>query len=770
MKRRSPFPNRKSYLPSPALATLLSLLAASFHASSQPVIVDPPQSTTNVVGTTVSFSVFATGTSPLSYQWQYFGVFLNNETNAVLSLTNVQTSNAGAYAVIVTNVEGSVTSAVATLTVWVPPAVTAVPTYPTNQSTSLGANVTFGFSTQGTTPLYYRWQRDGLDLPGRTSRLLTLTNIQTADAGAYTLLVTNVAGSASSPVATLSVDPAFTKITTGNIVTDVGTGTGCAWGEYDGDGRLDLIVTSAINPQTGLPQKNVLFHNNGNGTFTKVTNTVATAEARDWRGCAWIDYDNDGLLDLFVTSTDANGVASQNELFRNNGDGTFTKMAATDVGALVPGGGGSEGPAWADYDCDGFLDAYVVRYGNDWLFHNNGDGTFTQIPNTNGIPTDNYITYRAMWADYNADGWPDLFVPVVSDIGLTPDRLYLGLGNGSFTNTATNALIGSLTNRGSTSSGVWADYDNDGYPDLFLVRVLGSAMTNTLYHNNGDGTFTRMTSSSVGPIVSDVADFGPECAWGDYDNDGFLDLFVTSWGSAAHNYLYHNNGDGSFSRIDTGSLVNDLCFYPVSCAWGDYDNNGFLDLFVACGSDAGPTTNLLYRNNGNSNGWLKVKLIGVASNRSAIGAKVRVQASIRGRAMWQLREINTGDGFSAGPLEAHFGLGDATNIDQVRIEWPSGIVQVLTNVAARQSLTISEHQDTPVLPTQPHLAIVSLSTNGVANLSAAGEAGLLYVFEASTNLANWTKVGVVSNATGLISFADARATNYTRRFYRVSIP
>jgi hypothetical protein len=136
--------------------------------------------------------------------------------------------------------------------------------------------------------------------------------------------------------------------------------------------------------------------------------------------------------------------------------------------------------------------------------------------------------------------------------------------------------------------------------------------------------------------------------------------------------------------------------------------------------------------------------------------------------MWQMREINTGDGFSGAPLEAHFGLGVATNVDQVRIEWPSGIVQILTNVAPRQFMRVVEHQETKVNPTPPHIS--SVRTNGVVNLSATGDPGLLYVFEASTNLVNWTKVGVRSNATGVVNFTDTRTAGLSKRFYRVLIP
>jgi hypothetical protein len=740
------------------------LLLGLAHGLGQPIITNQPSSLTNVAGTTAVFSVGAGGTEPLSYQWQFYSSWLQGETNASLTLTNVQTAIAGYYSVIVTNIDGAATSAVATLTVPLPPSFVF---HPTNQSVSLGANVPFGFYATGTPPLYYFLQfqqtnvANGVGLLSPLRPTFVLSNAQIANAGDYVFVLTNIAGSATSHVAHLDVDPTFTKITTGSIVTTFGITTACAWGDYDGDGYLDLIVTSA--ELNGVAQKNFLFHNNRDGTFTKVTNTVITVEARDWRGCAWVDYDNDGKLDLFVTSDNSNGIASQNELFRNNGDGTFTKMTGADVGAIVGAAGASEGPVFADYDRDGFIDAYIARFGTDWLLHNNGDGSFGQIPSTNGIPVNFENGYRAMWADYNDDGWPDLFVPVNTPSPCAHPFLYEGLGGGLFTNEVTSTIEGAC----GFSVGAWGDYDNDGYPDLLM-----GGPVNHLFHNNGNGAFTEMSSNMVGNIITSLPRLS-DVTWGDYDNDGFLDVFlsVVSGGtSLTTNRLFHNNGNGTFSQVLTGSLVNDKTVGGVACAWGDYDNDGFLDLFVPSGDHKSLVPNLLYRNNGNSNGWFKIKLVGTASNRSAIGAKVRVLATIRGRWMWQMREINTGSGFSGPPLEAHFGLGDATNIDQVRIEWPSGIVQILTNVPPRQFLTVTEHQQTPTTPTQPLLSSVSREPSGTVDLSVTGDPGLLYVFEASTDLATWTKVGVRSNATGVVSFTDTRTARNAKRFYRVSIP
>jgi hypothetical protein len=266
----------------------------------------------------------------------------------------------------------------------------------------------------------------------------------------------------------------------------------------------------------------------------------------------------------------------------------------------------------------------------------------------------------------------------------------------------------------------------------------------------------------VGSLASDLGE-SIGCAWGDYDNDGYLDLFVAT--AIGTKVLYHNNTDGSFTRIVSGSLVNDLGT-SLGCAWADYDNDGFLDLFVANGGE----NNALYHNNGNGNAWLEVKCVGTVSNRSAIGAKVRVKATIRGNTFWQMREISGGSGYgSQNELRAHFGLGNARSIELLRVEWPSGIVQTMTNVAVPKRLTVMEHQE-PGASSAPHFMSVSPQTNGSVNLSVTGDAGLRYLLEASTNLVNWTSLGVSTNLAGSIEFTDTRATNYFRRFYRVFIP
>jgi hypothetical protein len=329
----------------------------------------------------------------------------------------------------------------------------------------------------------------------------------------------------------------------------------------------------------------------------------------------------------------------------------------------------------------------------------------------------------------------------------------LNLGGGSFGQVTSGSIA---TDSEHSYDPAWADYDNDGYLDLFVAARVADRENNMLYHNDGGGTFTRMTSDVVGSIASDPAIFAG-CAWGDFDNDGFVDLFVTHGDDI--NYLYHNNGDGSFTRILTGSLVNDVG-HSVGCAWADYDNDGFLDLFVAKGGTVGgPQNNGLYRNNGNKNNWLKVKCVGTVSNRSAIGAKVRAKATIGGKTFWQLREISAGSAINPTPLEAHFGLGDATNVDTLRIEWPSGIVQEFQNVAAKQFLTITE-------PAR----LIAGATNGVPQFILHGGRNMQYDIQTSTNLTGWSLLSTltITNLNGTALITDTNAPSSEQRFYRAA--
>jgi hypothetical protein len=328
----------------------------------------------------------------------------------------------------------------------------------------------------------------------------------------------------------------------------------------------------------------------------------------------------------------------------------------------------------------------------------------------------------------------------------------------------TTAEVGPIVNDRVRSYGFqWADYNNDGWPDLWVGTILWTGNFaadghNFLYRNEGNGSFSVITNTSI--TSSTLA--GGAGVWGDYDNDGFLDLFVAGYTSG--NKLFRNNGDGSFTRVTTGSIANDR---PLAGAgsytgmWFDYDRNGFLDLYVGNGEDYGSlnTANFLYRNNPNGNHWLQVRLAGTTSNPKGIGAKVRAQARLDGRLQWQRRDITAGDFYNGNNLYADFGLGNATNVVTLRIEWPSGTVQELTNVPADQILTITE-------PRRPVLT-VAVTPAGVTG-TITGDPNTGYEIDVSDDLATgWTLLTTATTgANGTTGWSDPGPAPQGRRFYK----
>ncbi len=470
----------------------------------------------------------------------------------------------------------------------------------------------------------------------------------------------------------------FTRITTNTIATEVFESQNAAWGDYDNDGFLDLFVGN-----NGA--RNSFFHNNGNGTFTKITTgAIATFAADNPHSAAWVDYDNDGWPDLLIGQL----TGKVNPLFHNKGDGTFELVGPPQAGDVASSAGVSVSVSFADYDGDGQLDLFVangalVQAEEDFLFHNEGNGRFAKV--TSSALTGNVLhSTQGSWADFDNDGDLDL---LVTHYGDAPNTLFRNDGDGNFTNVTEAAGLGDI---GQSVGAAWGDFDNDGDLDLIITnyRFSGLNLQNFFYRNQGNGTFTRITD---GVIATDTGHF-LSAAWIDYDNDGRLDLFITADpSSAGNNRLYHNEGNGTFIKVTEGRLVTDRA-NPTGCAWGDYDNDGFLDAYVANGGPiGGAQRNGLYHNDGNGNSWIKIRCVGTKSNRSAIGTKVSVKATIAGQDRWQIRQIVGNEGWlSFNALDAVIGLGDAATIQTIRVEWPSGLVQELHDVAAKQTLTITE--------------------------------------------------------------------------------
>ncbi|MEO8665129.1 MAG: FG-GAP-like repeat-containing protein [Ignavibacteria bacterium] len=462
----------------------------------------------------------------------------------------------------------------------------------------------------------------------------------------------------------------FTKITTGPIVNDAGISFGCAWGDYDSDGKPDLFIG---NMSSAPGERSFLYHNEGNGVFTKVTAGSIVLDSGNTFGGSWGDYDNDGNPDLYVANTNN----QLNFMYHNNGGGNFTRVTS---GAIVTDVGNSNACCWVDYNNDNYIDMCVTNYGQRrFLYSNNGDGTFTKI--ITGIFVNEVSpSISTSWGDYNNDGRPDAFTANAGTVAW-PNFFFKNDGAGIFTK-VTDLNIAMDTGKSFSSS--WGDYNNDGFADLFVTNT--ELRNSYLYKNNGNGTFTRILDGSV-------ATEGSYCVtgiWEDFNNDGWLDLFVTRWQNL-NDLLYFNNGDGTFTKITAGDIVND---HGNSFGTGtaDYDNDGDADLVVA---NINNENNFLYQNNAtseNTNKWINIKCEGTISNRSAIGARVMVKANINGAPVWQMRDITGQMGYnSQNDLRAHFGLGSAFVIDSIKILWPSGSVNSFTNIAVNEFVTITEN-------------------------------------------------------------------------------
>jgi len=470
-----------------------------------------------------------------------------------------------------------------------------------------------------------------------------------------------------------------------------GVGHRVCWGDFDGDDDDDLLVSGRH-----------LLRNEGGRRFVNVT-AKAGIHREDVAAAAWADYNNDGRLDFYAASL---APGAPDSLWRNQGDGTFVDVAR-DAGR-VSDAHVSEAAAWADFDCDGHVDLYVAnsRAGSarpgvppvhDRLYRNKGDGTFADVSRASGITAGPPRTGRGVaWADFDDDGDPDCYV---CNHLYQPNRLWRNNGDGTFEDAAPALRLTGRPHQtdagelfGRSLGCAWADYDNDGQPDLFVANnaprdMLLHCDQSQLFRNRGraggPGGALLGFRDVRGGVGITYEQTNAECAWGDYDNDGDLDLVITSTFWKRRSYLYRNNGDGTFEDVTwvTGTRV----LNGGGCAWADFDRDGRLDLV-----SAGNYGLRLFRNvTRNANRWLQVHLVGTRSNRSAIGARITVTAGGRR----QIREVSGGRGTGCqDSFVQHFGLGPRPASITVKVRWPSGNVQVLNDVRPDQRIRVVEKQ------------------------------------------------------------------------------
>ncbi len=439
----------------------------------------------------------------------------------------------------------------------------------------------------------------------------------------------------------------FTDVTDQARVGNVGNGKGVAWADVDGDGYYDIFLSNKGG-------KSVLYHNNGDGTFADITDQAGLGGVANGysMGSCFADYDNDGRPDLYIVKGGRDEIEA-NRLMHNDGDGTFTDVTdKAGVGAKMF----TYAAAWADYDRDGFLDLYLANYGvgkKNILYRNNGDGTFADVTDKAGVG-DRSWSWSAVWCDVNNDGAPDLYVVNGQYPTGQPNKLYLNNGDGTFRDFSKESGADD-PNWGLGAA--FADYDNDGAFELYLSNYVGP---NRLLDNDGKGVFTDVSV----PSGMAYEGWGKGPSWGDVDNNGALDLYEGDCKLA--NQLYINDGTGRFTnQADRFPAVKNEGTRTKGTAFCDYDNDGDLDLFVVSWGAA----SRLYRNDQNDGNYLKVKLVGTASNRDAVGARVKV---LKDGKQVGLREVCTLSGFCAQPpLVQHFGLPSAGKYE-VEVAWPSG--------------------------------------------------------------------------------------------------
>ena len=491
-------------------------------------------------------------------------------------------------------------------------------------------------------------------------------------------------------------------------------GPGVAFIDYDNDGWQDIFIVNgtAWPGHPGHVTTPHLYHNNHDGTFTDVTRKAGLAIPMYGMGVAVGDYDNDGWDDLFVTTY------GQSHLFRNNHNGTFTDVTRR-AGLTTPPEFGASA-AWLDYDRDGHLDLLVANY-VDWspakdrycsmdgktksyctpetypgasvrLWHNNGNGTFTDVTNKAGLYDPSSKSLGIAILDANQDGWPDLAISNDTQ----PNKLYINNRNGTFTEQGVGAGI-AYSEDGVVRAGMGidaADYDRSGYPSLLITNFSNQMVA--LYHNERNGLFQDIApSSEIGRSSMLTLGFG--CFFFDYDLDGWPDFYVADGHLddsieriqqrirfAEPPHLYHNLGGKAFEDVAAQMGPSfDAARVARGAAYGDINNDGAPDIVIT--TNNGPAA--LFLNQGTTNHALRIKLIGTKSNRDGIGAVVAVQSP----STFQKQMLRSGSSYlSASELVLTFGLGSSTKADSVEVHWPSGAADRLRNVQADQIITIRE--------------------------------------------------------------------------------
>ena len=505
------------------------------------------------------------------------------------------------------------------------------------------------------------------------------------------------------------------------------TGCGVAFYDYDNDGWLDIFLVNGSRLEgfpPGREPTSHLFKNNRDGTFTDVTVKAGLAHSGWGQGVCIGDYDNDGFDDLFVT------YYGKNVLYHNNGDGTFTDVSekAGVAGKKIRWGTGC---AFVDYDRDGHLDLFVANYidldlatapvpesgpclykavrvacgppgltgGKNILYHNNGDGTFTDVSESAGIlQVNGTFGLGVLTADFDNDGWPDIYVANDS----TQSLLYQNKKNGKFVDIGMDSGS-ALSADGKPQAGMGvsaADYDLDGNLDIVKTNFAGD--TPSLYHNLGGGNFEDATFTAG--LGAHTQYLGWGCGFFDMDNDGWPDILLcnghvypeveqlkTEAGYAQRKLLYRNLRNRRFEDVSlqAGPGIS-VPSASRGCAFGDFDNDGDIDIVVNTVNDF---PQLLRCDSRTANNWIKIKTFGSKSNRSGIGARLKCVTRLPGenKPHEQIDEVRSGGSYiSQNDLRVHFGLGKAEKVDLLEIRWPSGQVDTLKDIKPNQLVFIKE--------------------------------------------------------------------------------